>query len=130
MADRLATSVRAWGFALVAAACLTLAGCGRGGDAEKPPEVGDVAVARVDGKTVWASDVKREAQAQGLIGQGEPLDSSSEMFRRVLDEVVDQKLLAAEAVRRKLDKDEAAQRRLTAARERVLGDLLTAAGVD
>ena len=104
--------------------CVMLASCqGRGG-AERPPEPGDQAVAKVDGKTVWASDVKREAVAQGLIGEGEPLDASSDLFRRVMDEVVDQKLLAAEALKRKLDKDPAAQRRLAAARERILGDML------
>jgi peptidyl-prolyl cis-trans isomerase C len=81
-------------------------------------------VAKVDGKTVWASDVKREAVAQGLIGEGEPLDVSSDLFRRVLDEVVDQRLLAGEAARRKLDKDPVAQRRLAAAHDRVLGDML------
>jgi len=42
----------------------------------------------------------------------------------VLDEVVDQKLLAEEAIKRKLDRDPAAQRRLAAARERILGDML------
>jgi len=110
--------------ALLMAGALALAACGKGGVDERPPERGDQAVARVDGKTVWASDVKREAVAQGLIGQGEPLDPSSDMFRRVLDEVVDQKLLAAEAVERKLDKEAAAQRRLAAARERILGDML------
>ncbi|WP_309643411.1 peptidyl-prolyl cis-trans isomerase, partial [Phenylobacterium sp.] len=77
-----------------------------------------------DGKTVWTSDVKREAVAQGLIGEGEPLDASSDLFRRVLDEVVDQKLLASEALKRKLDKDPIAQKRLAAARERILGDML------
>ena len=81
-------------------------------------------MAKVDGQTVWSSDVKREAVAQGLIGEGEPLDVSSDLFRRVLDEVVDQKLLAAEALRRKLDKDPVAQRRLAAARDRILGDML------
>ena len=91
---------------------------------ERPPQPGDKAVARVNGATVWTSDVKREAVAQGVIGPGEPLDPSSLQFRQILDEVVDQKLLAAEAVRRRLDKDPAAQGRLAAARERVLGDLL------
>ncbi|WP_371130441.1 peptidylprolyl isomerase [Phenylobacterium sp.] len=105
-------------------ASLMLAGCGDRGVAERPPEPGDVAVAKVDGKTVWTSDVKREAVAQGLIGDGEPLDASSDLFRRVLDEVVDQKLLAAEALKRKLDKDPIAQKRLAAARERILGDML------
>jgi len=106
------------------AVCAVLASCGGRGGAEKPPEPGDQAVSRVDGKTVWASDVKREAVAQGLISEGEPLDVSSDLFRRVMDEVVDQKLLAAEALKRKLDKDPAAQRRLAAARERILGDML------
>ena len=110
--------------ALLMTGALVLAGCGKATVAERPPERGDQAVARVDGKTVWLSDVKREAVAQGLIGQGEPLDASSPMFRRVLDEVVDQKLLAAEALERKLDNDPAAQRRLAAARERILGDIL------
>ena len=81
----------------LAAMSLLLSACGDRGDAEKPPSPGDQAVAKVDGKTVWSSDVKREAVAQGLIGEGEPLDVSSDLFRRVLDEVVDQKLLAVEA---------------------------------
>ena len=109
---------------LVMALCLAMAACGRGGDGDQPPERGDVAVARVDGRTVWTSDVKREAVAQGLIGEGEPLDPSSELFRRVLDEVVDQRLLAAEALKRKLDENPVAQRRLDAARDRILGDML------
>lgn len=108
----------------LAIAAAVLGGCGENGGGDRPPERGDVAVARVDGKTVWVSDVKREAVAQGLIGEGEPLDPSSDLFRRVLDEVVDQKLLAAEALKRRLDKDPVAQRRLAAARERILGDML------
>ena len=103
---------------------LSLAGCDRSASGERAPERGDQAVAKVDGKTVWVSDVKREAVAQGLIGEGEPLDASSEMFRQMMDEVIDQKLLAAEAVRRKLDKDPLAQRQLAAAQDRVMGDLL------
>jgi peptidyl-prolyl cis-trans isomerase C len=110
--------------AVLFAAALALAACGDAERAEKPPEAGDAAVATVDGKSIWASDVKREAVAQGLIGQGEPLDASSEQFRQVLDQVIDQKLLAAEAVRRKLDREPIAQRRLAAARDRILGDML------
>ncbi|AYG94852.1 peptidylprolyl isomerase [Brevundimonas naejangsanensis] len=110
---------------LVAAAGLTLgvAACGRGAD-DTAPEKHDRVVARVHDRSVWASDVRREAVAQGLIGEGEPLDVSSELFRRVLDEVVDQKLLAREAERRGLDSSPAAQRRLQAVRERILGDML------
>jgi peptidyl-prolyl cis-trans isomerase C len=100
------------------------AACSRGGGSDRPPEAGDRAVARVQDETIWASDVKREAVAQGLIGEGEPLDVTSALFRRVLDEVVDQKLLATEAERRGLDRSPLAQRRLEATRERILGDML------
>lgn len=110
---------------LSAVACaLLLASCGQNKVAERPPEPGDTAVARVNGQVIWASDVKREAVAQGLISEGEPLDISSEVFRQRLDEVIDQKLLAAEATKRKIDKEPVAQRRLAAARERILGDML------
>jgi len=119
------TATRPFRIAVVAVALsIGLAACGRDSGGDGPPERGDTAVARVDGKTVWASDVKREAVAQGLIGEGEPLDPSSDLFRRMMDEVIDQKLLAAEAQRRKLDKDPVAQRRLTAAQDRVMGDML------
>jgi peptidyl-prolyl cis-trans isomerase C len=93
---------------LLASALLALtltAACGRG-DAETPPEKDDLVVARVQDRSVWASDVRREAVAQGLVGEGDPLDVKSELFRRVLDE------------------DAAAQRRLEAVHERILGDML------
>jgi peptidyl-prolyl cis-trans isomerase C len=106
------------------AAVLGLAACGRGSGDDRPPEPGDRAVAEVQDQTLWASDVKREAVAQGLIGEGEPLDVTSDLFRRVLDEVIDQKLLAREAERRGLDNSALAQRRLDATRERILGDML------
>ncbi len=111
-------------------ALVVVAGCSQKPAFEKPPEAGDRAVATVNGQTVWTSDVKREAVAQGMIGEGEPLDVSSDLFRQMLDEVVDQKLLAGEALKRKLDKDPLAQRRLAAARERILGDMLVEGVVD
>jgi len=111
-------------FPLLMALALTVAACGRGGGSDRPPEPGDRAVAKVQDETIWASDVKREAVAQGLVGEGEPLDVSSDLFRRVLDEVIDQKLLAREAERRGLDNSPLAQRRLAATRERILGDML------
>lgn len=106
---------------------LGLAACSR--QSPPSPQPGDVAVARIDGKPVWKSDVVREAVAQGLIGDGEVLDASSDLFQRVLDEVIDQKLLAGEAVRRGLDKGASAQRRLAAARERILGDMVVEGAV-
>jgi len=106
------------------ATALSLAACGGAGGGGSPPQPGDVAVARIDGKTVWASDVRREAVSEGVIGEGEPLEPGSELFHRVLDEVVDQKLLAAEAQRRNLAADPAVRRRLDAARDQILGDVL------
>ncbi|MEO8812261.1 MAG: peptidyl-prolyl cis-trans isomerase [Caulobacteraceae bacterium] len=84
----------------------------------------DVVVARLNGDTVWSSDVRREAAAQGLIGRDEILEPASPIFGQVMTEVIDQKLLAAEAHRRGLDSPPAARRRLAAARERTLADLL------
>jgi len=107
-----------------ALAALALAGCRQPSSSQQPPEPGDQAVARVNGETVWASDVKREAVAEGKIGPGDPLDASSDLFRQVLDEVIDTKVLAGEAVRQRLDADPLAQRRLAAARERALEDLM------
>jgi peptidyl-prolyl cis-trans isomerase C len=121
-------SIRVKAAILMTACSLLLAACVPSGDAGKA-QAGDVAVAKIDGKPVWKSDVAREAVAQGLIGEGETLDVNSELFQRVLDEVVDQKLLASEASRRGLDKSPAAQRRLAAARERILGDMVVEGAV-
>jgi peptidyl-prolyl cis-trans isomerase C len=109
---------------LAACAALALAACARQNGAQHPPEPGDTAVASVNGQTVWASDVKREAVAQGLIGEGEPLDISSPTFHQALDQLVDEELLAAEAERQNLANDPETKRRLAAARERILGDML------
>jgi peptidyl-prolyl cis-trans isomerase C len=109
---------------------LTLAACDRQVLSNKAPEAGDKAAARVAGETVWVSDVKRQAVSQGLIGEGEPLDVSSDLFRRALNEVIDQKLLAREALRLRLQREPLAQQRLAAARERVLGDILIESVVD
>ncbi len=94
------------------------------------PEPGDVAAARIGGDVVWVSDVRREAAAQGLIAEGEALDPASEPFRRTLDQVIDQRLLAHEAQRLGLDKDPVVRRRLEAAREKLLGDVLVDSVVD
>jgi peptidyl-prolyl cis-trans isomerase C len=116
-----------WGKARVcvtAAALCALAACAKPASNPHAPEPGDRAVAKVNGQTVWASDVKREAAAEGLIAPGDPLDVSSDLFRQVLDEVIDTKVLASAALARKLDADPLAQRRLAAARERALEDLM------
>jgi peptidyl-prolyl cis-trans isomerase C len=129
MARGLMMGIRITTVAAVALVAAGLAACAPAADAGKA-QPGDVAVAKIDGKPVWKSDVAREAVAQGLIGEGETLDVNSELFQRVLDEVVDQKLLASEAIRRGLDKSPAAQRRLASARERILGDMVVEGAVN
>ena len=110
---------------------LTVAACGKASVFQpRKPEAGDVAVAKVGKETIWTSDVKREAVAQGLIGEGEPLDIASDPFRRTLDQVIDQKLLAAEASRQGLDRDTVVRRRLQAAHDKLLGDVLVESVVD
>jgi peptidyl-prolyl cis-trans isomerase C len=124
------TARRLRALAVVAFTAAALVACGRHGVDTHPPEPGDTAVATLNDETIWASDVKREAVAQGLIGEGEPLDTSSDLFHQVLDEVVDQKLLAAEATKRAIQSEPLARRRLMAARERILGDMLVESVVE
>jgi peptidyl-prolyl cis-trans isomerase C len=116
--------------AALAGMALALAACDRQTLSSGPPEAGDKAAAKVAGETVWVSDVKRQAVAQGLIGEGEPLDVSSDLFRRALNELIDQKLLAKEALRLKLQRDKVVQQRLAAAHDKVLGDVLIENVVD
>ncbi|HVZ30150.1 MAG TPA: peptidyl-prolyl cis-trans isomerase [Asticcacaulis sp.] len=109
---------------------LGLTACNKTQEAERPPEPGDIAVARVDGETIWSSDVRNEAVAQGQIGPGEPLDMTSDLFSRTLGEVIDQRLLAKAARTKGLDKSISAQRRLQAATDRILGDMLVESSID
>ncbi|WP_081714520.1 peptidylprolyl isomerase [Asticcacaulis sp. AC466] len=116
---------------LLIALTMTVAACNKGPVSnESPPEPGDVAVARIDGETIWTSDVRAEAIAQGQIGPGEPLDVTSDLFSRTLEEVIDQRLLAAAATNRGLEKSTTAQRRLRAAHDRILGDMLVENSID
>ena len=78
----------------------------------------------VNGETIFISDVELEAVAQGLIVPGSDFGPSDPDFPQVLEQLIDQRLLAQEAERRGLDMDPAAQRRLAAGRERLLGNIL------
>jgi peptidyl-prolyl cis-trans isomerase C len=109
---------------------LILAGCGQNPIIGAKPEAGDRVVAKVGADPVWASDVRREAVAQGSITEGEPLDISSDLFRRTLDELVDQKLLANEAAREGFDRQPAVKRQLQAAHDKVLGDAVVTSMVN
>lgn len=115
---------------LVIAGLLAVAACSRTPILQPKPEAGDKPAAKVGSETVWISDVRRAAVAEGVIGDGEPLDVGSEPFRRVLDEVIDQRLLAREADARHLEREPVVKRKLAAARDKVLGDALVEGEVD
>tara|TARA_R110000850_G_scaffold10620_5_gene37698 strand:- start:36611 stop:37561 length:951 start_codon:yes stop_codon:yes gene_type:complete len=106
------------------AALLVLCACGNGDEAEIPVRVEGAAATTVNGEKIYISDVELEAVARGLIPAGQPLDHKSQEYKMVLDQLIDQKLMAQEAIRRKIDQEAAAQRRLQIARERILGNLL------
>ena len=82
------------------------------------------AAALVNGDPIYLSDVELEAVAQGRIEPGESFGPEHTEYQLVLDQLIDQRLLAQEAVRRGLDRTPAAQRRLETARERLLGNFL------
>ena len=109
---------------LLGAAMVVLSGCNKAQTSERPPEPGDVAVAKVDGQTIWASDVRNEATTEGQIGPGEPLDITSGLFQRTLNDLIDEKLLAKAARDRGIDKSVTVQRQLAAMEDRFLGDTL------
>ena len=86
--------------------------------------LGDTEVASIDGTKIYLSDVERVAASQGLIEIGSPLTPGQPIFQKVLDELIDQRLLALDALRRSLDQEDETRRRLSVARERILGNVL------
>lgn len=106
-------------------ACLALAACDVA-VTEDPVRVRvDGAVAAVvNGDPIYLSDVELEATAQGVIATGEPIGIGHPEYQTVLDQLIDQRLLAQEAMGKSLHLEANAERRLEAARERVLGNLL------
>ena len=110
------------------ALCLVPAGCGR----EEQPLRSAAALADesavaalVNDEPIYVSDVLLQAEAQGIASPGgEGLEVDSAEFNRVLDQLIDVRLLAIEARARELDKDPEVQMRLQAARDRILGDIL------
>ena len=84
---------------------------------------GDIVVARVNGTQIFASDVDLSAQEQGLVDEGISLPKNNPEYRRVLDELIDQRLLALDAESQGLNGERDAKIRLAAARERILGNM-------
>ncbi|QNL18061.1 peptidylprolyl isomerase [Hyphobacterium sp. CCMP332] len=92
------------------------------GTAGLPPP--DSAVAQVEQTIIYNAGVQREAFAQGLIEEGGQLSADDPEYGRIVEELIDQRLLAIEARRRGLQNTPEARRRLAAAEERILGNIL------
>lgn len=92
--------------------------------AMEPASADDQIAAEVGATMIYASDVRREIAARGLHENPAGVAMADPVFQQVLSELVEQRLLALEALRRGLDRDVEARRRLAAAEERILGNIL------
>jgi len=105
-------------------AVLAATACSAPKEEEVPVQVEGATAALVNGEKIYVSDVELEAVARGLVPAGQKIAAGDPDYETVLSQLVDQKLMAQEALRRRLDKDPAAKRRLQMAEERILGNLL------
>ena len=109
------------------AAGLSLSACGD--DSRHPAEETSAAdlsaeAATVNGQIIYVSDVELEAKLKGVIKPGEKLEPGSSEFDDILEELIEVKLLAMEALQRGLDEDPEARHRLDTARDNILGNIL------
>ena len=86
--------------------------------------LGDTVVAEIDGTSIYLSDIEHAALAKGAIKAGTSLTPKDPLFQTMLDELIDQRLLALEALRRSLDQNDETRRRLALARERILANVV------
>jgi peptidyl-prolyl cis-trans isomerase C len=108
------------------AACLLAAACGQADPEPAAAKVmveGEVAVF-VNDEPIYVADLELEATTQGHILPGEAFEPDHVDYQTVLDQLIDQRLLAQESLRRGLDEEPIAVPRLKAARERILSNLL------
>ena len=81
-------------------------------------------VASVDGDDILRGELLDEAEARELVVDRQSVDLQSAPIRELLDEIIDQKLLASEALAQDLDETEFGRRAIELARDRALGELL------
>jgi peptidyl-prolyl cis-trans isomerase C len=114
------------GSALVLAVCLGAAGCGKQAPRGEEAAMADpsAVAAMVNGEPIYVSDVELEAKVQNLIDDGEKLEVDSAEFNEILDQLIDIRLLAMEAISRGLDEEPESRHRLATARDNILGNIL------
>lgn len=81
-------------------------------------------VAEVNKTQIFFVDIEELAISRTLIGEGETLEFDSVIYNVVLNEAIDQRLLALKALEKKLDQEPEVIRRLAAAREFTLSDVM------
>ena len=87
----------------------------------RPPlDLADPIVARVDGRFVHLSEIDAAARAGGQLQDGEKLTVEAAFSREMVSAFVEQRLLARAAIDEGLQRDPSVQRRLVAARDRIL----------
>lgn len=87
----------------------------------RPPlDLDDPIVARVDGRFVHLNEIEAAARASGQATEGEKLTVEAAFARELVSAYVEQRLLARAAIEEGLQRDPAVQRRLNAARDRIL----------
>jgi len=90
----------------------------------KIARLGDTVIAEVDGTSIFLSDIEHAALVKGSLQPGQFLTPKDPLFQTMLDELIDQRLLALEALRRSVDQNDDARRRLAVARERILATMI------
>lgn len=111
--------------AFAALCAFGLSACGaKEAQPELPIHVEGTSAAIVNGENIYLSDAELEAVARGLIAPGDAFGPENEQYKPLVNELIEQKLMAQEALARGLDADPSAARRLQIARERILGNLL------
>jgi peptidyl-prolyl cis-trans isomerase C len=105
-----------------------LSACGNQTRATRPGDRGSVAdpivAATVNGKPIYISDVEAEAIVRGMIREGEELDTNSDEFFQVLEDLIEMRLFAMEAEKRQIDRNADVRHRLERARELILAGAL------
>lgn len=112
--------------AVAALAAAGLAACGEQASGAAAAAAADpsAVAAVVNSQPIYVSDVELEARVQGVLEEDERLEVDSAEFDEILDQLIDIKLLAIEAVDRGLDEEPESRHRLETARDNILGNIL------
>lgn len=85
-----------------------------------PVDTEDPIVARIDGRFVHVSEIEAAARASGQLKADEKLSAETAFERGFVNSFVEQRLLSRAALEEGMHRDPAVQRRINAARDRIL----------